>query len=169
MGSDTEIDAALDATVPARLRGPLTRSSIKPRLLFAPSKPQAVVDEEEAITDIDEPSGSETPKCQSKELPATPSAPRFAPASPPTTVRGKKSGKKVERHISPVLKSRTPFGSDGSDDLPTTRSGVRGKASPFDGWKRTKATSSSHGTKREGDTITRSGGDITKRLRGHAS
>lgn len=169
MGSDSEIDAALNATVSPRLRGPLTRSSVKPKLLFSSSKPQSIVDEEEAPTDIEELSGNETPVAQTDELLATPTAPKFAPRSPPTTTRSKRSDKDIGTCISPDFSSQFPFGTDGAgDSSPPTRSrGRGGKISPFDTWKRTKATTSS-GTKRSGDTITRSGGD-NKRLRGNAA
>jgi hypothetical protein len=59
--SETEIDAQLEESLPSRLRGPLTRSSIKPRLLFPTAqqvkaremRSQATEDEEEAVTDIE--------------------------------------------------------------------------------------------------------------------
>ncbi|KAI9738893.1 MAG: hypothetical protein M1818_005206 [Claussenomyces sp. TS43310] len=167
--SADELDRELDATVPARLRGPLTRSSIKPRLLFATAKQVAMkeklntsihdkVDEEEAVTDIEESSHDlSTPTNLSAEFASTPKAPKFAPASPPTTVRTTRS-KKVE------LTSPSAHHDEDSDTGVTRRQG--GKVSSFNGWKRTKSSVPGHGKKREGDPITRSGGDMTKRQRG---
>ena len=67
------------------------RSSIKPRLLFEEElqtrhlRSQAIEDEEEAVTDIDETVTMTTPKA-SKFAPAT-----FGPVSPPTTARATRS------------------------------------------------------------------------------
>lgn len=96
---DAEIDAALEEDLPSRLRGPLTRSSIKPRLLFPTPeqikakemRSQATEDEEEAVTDIDEANSLSTPKDQMSDTVATPKAPKFAPASPPITARATRS------------------------------------------------------------------------------
>lgn len=89
------IDAALEEDIPSRLRRPLTRSSVKPRLLFPTpeqlrareTRSHATEDEEEAVTDIEEPNHLSTPKGQMDDAIATPKAPKFAPASPPTTTR----------------------------------------------------------------------------------
>ena len=75
----------------------MTRSSIKPRLLFPSSqqirakerKSQLSEDDEEAITDIEEHEVS-TP-AEEQHVVATPKAPKFAPASPPTTGRATRS------------------------------------------------------------------------------
>lgn len=171
--SDEELDAELDATVSPRLRGPLTRSSIKPRLLF-PSTKQTVKDslinaddDEEAVTDVEDHSnGNATPMGQTDQTVITPKAPRFAPVSPPTTGRATRSSKKADRGVSPT----PPSPSMASDDevysrMHATR-GRAGNISPFDSWQRTKRSSSGPSKKREGEAITRSGGDISKRLRG---
>lgn len=121
----------------------VTRSSIKPRLLFpAQEKPQPSheTDEEEAPTDIEdnvdpvdakpEEQQSETPQeSEEKSTPDTPTAPRFAPASPPSTSRATRSKKLV------------------AEETPAKRTGRR---SPFDSWRRTKA-GTPHGHKREAE------------------
>jgi len=95
--SDTEIDAEVQQFGSSTLHRPLTRSSIKPRLLF-PSpqqvkakekKSQLSEDDEEAITDIEEHEFS-TP-AEEQDVVVTPKAPKFAPASPPTTGRATRS------------------------------------------------------------------------------
>ena len=158
---DAEVEAELDKTVPSRLHGPLTRSSIKPRLLFPTPKlakpktmrSQVTEDEEEAMTDIEEPNKElSTPTGQIDEAVSTPNAPRFAPASPPTTVRATRSGKKVESD-------------DESPESPMKKGRGRGrKVSPFDRWQRTKNGAAGQSKKRDGDPLTRTSGD--KRLRG---
>ncbi|KAI2780999.1 hypothetical protein F4815DRAFT_468685 [Daldinia loculata] len=131
-----------------RLR-PLTRSSIKPRLLF-PTKGKNVAkpttDDEEAATDIedhvfndveeeDEIEAPTTPTAKVAEKPGTPTAPRFAPASPPSTVRTRRTALHAKAVESPmkVTKSR----------------------SPFDGWRRSKSRAAAHGQKREGEDLAR--------------
>lgn len=123
----------------------LTRSAIKPRLLFPTAKakvPEMSIEDEEALTDIedhvlaginaeDEPV---TPAEPVGKTPGTPEAPKFAPASPPTTVRTTRVTKKTL-------------------DAPKPRATGR---SPFDSWKRTKGSSSSADStshKRPGDDL----------------
>jgi hypothetical protein len=136
---DARIDAALEADLPSRLRRPLTRSSIKPRLLFPTPeqlraremRSQATEDEEEAITDIDEANHLSTPKDQMHGAIATPKAPKFAPASPPTTTRVTRS-KQLDVTGSPAQVDRdgslSPFHDSFSlvKDGPPTRSRKRG-------------------------------------------
>lgn len=161
----------MDATVPARLRGRLTRSSIKPRLLF-PTPEQTAVreknsqftddDDEEAVTDIEEPlNDASTPIEQDDGFAITPTAPRFAPFSPPSTARATRSGKRVDDGGSSPLTAA--FEEDVDAGPAQGRRG--GKASPFDSWKRTKVTVASQSKKREGETIERAGGEIGKKQR----
>lgn len=127
---------------------PMTRSSIKPRLLF-PSKSKGkqvaettTVDEEEAVTDIEdnvlhgaqdpEPEVPETPARTAKGKVGTPDAPRFAPASPPSTTRTTRSADKL-RGGDTATKAKGP--------------------SPFDGWRRSKSRALPQGQKREGDAL----------------
>jgi hypothetical protein len=136
-----EADGGLDS----RLRRPLARSSIKPRLLFPPTKTQesnVEIDEEEAVTEIEdnvpEPTENDDPATPMElvdEQPNTPEAPRFAPASPPTTARTTRFGGKKSAEVTPMKSKPT------------------GKRSPFDGWKRVKGGSESHGQKRSGDAL----------------
>ncbi|ETS78247.1 hypothetical protein PFICI_10309 [Pestalotiopsis fici W106-1] len=126
----------------------ITRSSIKPRLLFpAQEKKKAShdTDEEEAATDIEdhanpnptiiepEEEQSQTPQePQEKIVPDTPAAPRFAPASPPASARATRVSKRLL-----------------AEETPAKRTGRR---SPFDSWRRSKTGTASHGQKREAES-----------------
>jgi hypothetical protein len=121
----------------------ITRSSIKPRLLFPPQqtkKSSHDIDEEEATTDIeDHPiSAIVDPEVPAVETPDdaavhdTPSAPRFAPASPPTTARATRVSKRLV-----------------AEETPAKRPGRR---SPFDSWRRSKTGAATHGQKREAES-----------------
>lgn len=166
-GSTSEVldvaDGGLDAAVESRLHRPMTRSSIKPRLLFpqATQEPAPTnYDEEEAETDIEdqEPIPAkdemdiehEEPSTPSElgQAPGTPVAPKFAPASmlasPPTTQRTTRHGTKSAEETTPMKPIRG------------------GKRSPFDGWRRTKNGSESSSTKRSGESLT---ADAAKRTR----
>jgi hypothetical protein len=175
--TEAAFDAELDAAVPARLRGPLTRSSIKPRLLFPTAEQTAVRekkfqltdDDEEAITDIEEPpNGFSTPVDTDDMLATTPTAPKFAPYSPPATARATRSAKKVTYGGSSPLTPGMTFDDDA--DIGPVHSGRRGgKSSPFAGWSRTKSGVTGHGKKREAEPISRAGGEVSKKQRsGHA-
>lgn len=153
---DAELDAALAADLPDRLRGPLTRSSVKPRLLFPTPeqlkakevkemRSQATEDEEEAITDIDEAHNLSTPKDQQGHAVATPKAPKFAPASPPTTTRATRS-KQMDVTGSPA---------DAEDD---------GSLSPFYDWSLAKDDPPTRSKKRGGDSL--KGRSRGKKIRG---
>jgi hypothetical protein len=156
---DEEVEAEdqLAEDIPDTLQRPLTRSSIKPRLLF-PSveqtkakkmRSQMTEDEEEAITDIEEPSSPMEMEVDSTDnLVSTPKMRKIAPATPPTTARATRS-RKVD------MDGSLGLGSD--DEVPSpdhVDSGRRAKLSPFDSWSRIKR----HGSgskKREGDSMTR--------------
>jgi hypothetical protein len=166
-GSDSELidHEDLDAEISAKnLDRPLTRSSVKPRVLFPTaeqvkakeSRSQVTEDEEEAITDIEE-LGPSTPSDHVARMVTTPKAPKFAHASPPTTAR--------------VTRSKNP----GMDSLPVKQtseedfinSPVRSRSqgsnlSPFDGWKQTKSIGGSK--KRAGEPLTK--GRASKKTRG---
>lgn len=127
-----------------------SRPAVKPRLLFPTaakaSKENTIVEDEEAETDIEE----QAPKVSSSEeyeTPAeaiekkvdTPKAPKFAPASPPSTSRATRSKKVIPDQITPMKGKGKRAG---------------GSRSPFDGWRRTKSSpSSSTGQKRTGDPL----------------
>ncbi|OLN85144.1 hypothetical protein CCHL11_06286 [Colletotrichum chlorophyti] len=128
----------------SRLRKPLTRSSMKPRLLFpvAPKTIGSTLEEEEAVTDIEdqhfeEEKAPETPADMADESPSTPQAPKFgAVATPPDTRRTTRSGLKAE------------------EPTPIKR---KGRQSPFDDWPRVKNRHGSTTAKRTGDEIAASG------------
>ncbi|RWA06709.1 hypothetical protein EKO27_g8402 [Xylaria grammica] len=131
----------------ARRNRPMTRSSIKPRLLFpSASKGKKVVttaEDEEAVTDIEDNVFQDTQDADIQEVPQTPAhiakgkaetpkAPRFAPSSPPSTGRATRSTDKLRGGDTP-MKAKVP--------------------SPFDGWRRSKRGALAQGQKREGDVL----------------
>ncbi|KAI9762153.1 MAG: hypothetical protein M4579_000633 [Chaenotheca gracillima] len=174
------------------LSRPLTRSAIKPRLLFPTeqqrltrsrkqTKPQPVIqaevdDDEEALTDIDEltQNGSKHfDDCGDTSMIDAAGVP--LPLSPTTPVDELASS----THASDPTSS-TPFSgrkatpetspADVEPDelgLPVPKRGK--KVSPFDGWSRTKPGVGGKGKKRGGDVIERSGGVISKRTRSSGS
>ncbi|TRX95605.1 hypothetical protein FHL15_003563 [Xylaria flabelliformis] len=156
--NDETADLDLDSQAPSGHR-PMTRSSIKPRLLFPP-KPKGkqpatiTAEDEEAVTDIednvfdhntqDETEIPATPIQFTKGKVETPEAPRFAPASPPSTGRATRSADKLRVSDTPVPRAKIP--------------------SPFDGWRRSKRHTGPQGSKREGDFLVKSPAS-TKRQR----
>lgn len=148
--ANDEAEDDLDTTVPSRLRGPLTRSSMKPRLLF-PTEKKLVAEEkeyaqadEEADTDIED-TVLTTPSLETDKV-ATPRAPRYAPVSPPSTVARITRSKKISSDA----------------DLDALSIPRLGSASLFDSWQRTKP----RGQKRENDSIDIFEDGNHKRLRG---
>ncbi|KAK8084612.1 hypothetical protein PG997_005883 [Apiospora hydei] len=145
---DEDGEASDDLLNGAEVDGPsrrLTRSSVQPRLLF-PSKAKGKevlehnTEDEEAATDIedhvviekkDDKDAVETPA--EKPMPGTPTAPRFAPASPPSTTRTTRMSKRLEDSVTPMKR-------------PTKTQ------SPFDTWRRSKSHAGPQGQKREADT-----------------
>ncbi|KAF4987697.1 hypothetical protein FGRMN_10223 [Fusarium graminum] len=121
----------------AHLTRPLTRASIKPCLLFQKAKTDEQIEEEEAATDVEDLEEEldipATPSIFKKERANTPEAPRFAPASPPSTRRVTRSTNKLGDEMTPI---KPP-----------------GKRSPFDSWRRTKETVKSPSRKRSGESI----------------
>ncbi|KAF4978783.1 hypothetical protein FZEAL_4897 [Fusarium zealandicum] len=121
------------------LSRPLTRAAIKPRLLFQSQKTEEEIDEEEAVTDVedldDEPVVPETPTKFRQERASTPEAPKFAPVSPPDTRR-------ITRSVNKLMDEGTPIKNTG-------------QRSPFDLWRRTKEPNKeSSSRKRQGETLT---------------
>lgn len=139
----------------------LTRSAIKPRLLFpredssfTETTPNGgTTEDEEADTDIEDSNmlGSDDDEAAEEEegvvdndepvvtsAPNTPPhAPKFAPASPPTTSRTRRSGQKTAEELTPVKAAAAPK-----------------KRSPFDGWRQTKSSASAAaGHKRTVDAL----------------
>lgn len=118
---------------------PLSRSSIKPRLLFPQEKSTEALEEEEATTDIED-----NVKADTRKAPATPSktkssqvetpeAPRFAPISPPDSKRATRSTNRVAELATP--------------------SKSKGRKSPFDSWPRIKDPRGQASTKRVGEVL----------------
>ena len=166
-GNDTEPDAEPSSP---KLR-PFTRSSIKPRLLFPTAaqrqeRSHAAVEEEEAVTDIEElpplPNDSEmtdlAPDTEEEEALVTPVKDSFtAPTTPPTTGHATRSATRKAKLISGPPEPVEEPGAFGRTER---------KASPFDAWQRTKATASNaaKGKKRDADVLERDDGG--KRARG---
>ncbi|KAH8884714.1 hypothetical protein GQ53DRAFT_389664 [Thozetella sp. PMI_491] len=138
-------DGGLEGAVESPLRRPLTRSAIKPRLLFPTSKDEDFGmdhDDEEAPTDIEDHVLPDTAEevADEHDMPGTPNetaatadtpkAPRFAPVSPPTTKRTTRHGVKSGSEATPVKTSKPK------------------STSPFSQWPRTK----SHGQKRSAES-----------------
>ncbi|KIE03713.1 hypothetical protein MAJ_00244, partial [Metarhizium majus ARSEF 297] len=129
----------------SRLNRPLTRASVKPRLLF-PTQKTTAEDDEEALTDVEDmhlidEHVPQTPR-KAHSIPAkTPEAPKYAPVSPPDTRRTTRSTNKLA-------------------DTPMKGTG---RKSPFDSWPRTKEhKSQSPAPKRAGESLA---SETTKRTR----
>ena len=145
----------------ANLR-PLTRSSIKPRLLFPTPQQRAertaaAIAEEEAPTDVEDHTMT-----QPEEI-VTPVKKSFAPATPPTTGHATRSTTKKAREatLSPSDMD------DGTMEMPVDK---RKKISPFDGWARTKAgANGGKGRKREGEPMEKGEGYGGKKVRNGAA
>lgn len=148
---------------------PLTRSSIKPRLLF-PTKQQihertvSTIDDEEAPTDIEDPQDHELTDPEDEKPITTPiKASVFSPATPPTTGHATRAVTKKAALDSP------PDRPEPVQAVPYERRGK--KVSPFDGWARTKAGmsgSEGKGKKREGEAMEKNEGVAgSKKVRGN--
>ncbi|KAK1989061.1 hypothetical protein LZ30DRAFT_765638 [Colletotrichum cereale] len=152
---EDEEDEEESSSNESRIRKPLTRSAIKPRLLFpVASKSPAIgstLEEEEAVTDIEdhhleeceedeeeeeeeEEQAPETPAETQNNCPPTPQAPKFGltVATPPDTRRTTRSGLKTEE-ATPIKR--------------------KGRQSPFDDWPRVKSRHESSSSKRAGDDL----------------
>ncbi|KIH89433.1 hypothetical protein SPBR_07249 [Sporothrix brasiliensis 5110] len=149
----------------------LTRSAIKPRLLFpredssfAETTPNGgTTEDEEADTDIEESNTVDSDgeaEAEDDKLEPTiasapntpPPAPKFAaPASPPTTTRTRRSGQKSAEELTPIK---------------ATSVAAPKKRSPFDGWRQTKSSvSAAAGHKRTVDALGSSPSAAAKRSR----
>ncbi|KAL6718931.1 hypothetical protein ACLMJK_003166 [Lecanora helva] len=139
-GSDVEEEEAtseLDTTTNHR---PLTRSSIKPRLLFPTQKqrqertnpPNTNTEDEEATTDIEEQPDTPMSGHNDEEEVTTPRKQvGFSPATPPTTVHATRQAtrKAADENVEAV-----PYKGNGK------------RVSPFDGWARSKSAAASSGS-----------------------
>ena len=148
---------------------PLTRSAIKPKLLF-PSEEQIREREaeEEAVTDIDvEMTNAESPrKGQAKQDQViTPVNAKFkdvpsALVSPPTTVKRSTRSRRAEAppaifEDAEEIVEPVSVGSTADADAPftSTHTGKRKTNSPFDSWQRTKAGRKRAGSVEEGGSV----------------
>ncbi|KJZ74670.1 hypothetical protein HIM_06020 [Hirsutella minnesotensis 3608] len=140
-GEDSPLDDQDEprSDVESALDQPLTRSSVKPRLLFPKAKPDQS-DEDEAVTDVedtymvDKPLDPQTPKKTHSTPAKTPEAPKFAPVSPPDTKRTTRSTNKLALEGTPVK-------------------GISDRRSPFDAWPRTKELKAPAASKRSGESL----------------
>ena len=143
---------------------PLTRSSIKPRLLFPPKQTAPISDDEEAPTDIENPQDHEMTDPEDKTAVTTPiKASIFSPPTPPATGHATRATTKktaFDLHVHPP---------EPVEVISYERRGK--KVSPFDGWARTKAGTSGgggKGKKREAEGMeTIEGAARSKKVRGN--
>ncbi|KAK3402257.1 hypothetical protein B0T20DRAFT_135461 [Sordaria brevicollis] len=184
-----DADDEFEGAVSTPLRRPLTRSSIKPRLLFPPKpkeakvpdsdeeaptdiedhvleslqseeeekpeeKPEEKLEKQEEVTETESPveearkeeepvAAPEIPTTSDKERASTPETTPIAPTSPPATAtRTTRAGSKK---VAAVAEDNTT--------KKATKPATRGRKSPFDAFRRTKAgASSTAGTKRASET-----------------
>jgi hypothetical protein len=145
-----------------RFRGALTRSSIRPRLLFppgqlaGPTQQQPNTHDEEAITDIEE-ARTPTPVAQLEFSTSPPGAPRFGNLSPST------QDARFAEVPNESKRGRLPSPTESTDEPPSPDS-----PSPSNGRRRTKTSTEGKGKKREGDLIAKGESKTSKRRR-HAS
>ncbi|KYK55063.1 hypothetical protein DCS_07024 [Drechmeria coniospora] len=138
--AEGELDTSRIGVEPELTR-PLTRSSVRPRLLFPARKPDETNDDEEAVTDVEDDymsdaaaANPQTPKKTDSTPAKTPEAPRYAPVSPPDTRRTTRSTNKLANAGTPMKASE--------------------RRSPFDAWPRTKGEHKTSSTpKRPGDGL----------------
>ena len=150
---------------------PLTRSTIKPRLLF-PTKQQiqertpSSIDDEEAPTDIEDPQDHVMTDPEDEKQVNTPvKASVFSPTTPPTTSHATRAATK-KAAINLLSDPPEPV-----EAVPYERRGK--KVSPFDGWARRKAGASvagGKGKKREGEAMEKNEGVAgSKKVRGNGA
>ncbi|RAK99778.1 uncharacterized protein BO80DRAFT_115578 [Aspergillus ibericus CBS 121593] len=159
----------IDSSITDNVR-PLTRSSIKPRVLFPTTEEQIPQEthlsdvDEEAATDIedhllhDETEEAEEPavdmEMQQRLVTPPPHSTIETPASPGATMRS--------------LRSRTKREGPDHSDTPTVSETKKKRVSPFDGWLRKKQTPAVTGTKakkRDAEAAGSPGGPAPKKSR----
>ncbi|EAW09604.1 uncharacterized protein ACLA_038140 [Aspergillus clavatus NRRL 1] len=161
----------LDSSITTNVR-PLTRSSIKPRVLFPSANDRAPTEhhmsdvDEEAATDIDDNMlhkdlADDTDHATDTEMPQRPVTPPpksevATPPSPGATIRSLRSRSKRE-------------GTEQCETAAVSDSNTK-RVSPFAGWlrkKQTPAVAGSKAKKRDADTAASPGGPATKKTRGN--
>ena len=171
--SGTSEQRRLKRQAGAAAQRPLTRSAIKPRLLFPSEEQQRERErgtddvDEEAVTDIEMGNVEITANGTTEDL-TTPVKDRFIhkPATPPSTTRATRMKKAPtsapEESMTPIPEAEDepePM-SVGTDESFASNMGGRGKGrSPFDSWTRTKC-----GRKRAGEAV-EEGASAGKRTR----
>lgn len=147
--------AAQDADLSNPPSRSLTRSSIKPRLLF-PSAAQKAdrsksdLEDEEAPTDIDDPDATETEHepLPEKRTPVKATFRGLAPDTPPDTGHATRSATKKAAKDGLSSPAISPVKLDFNKPLKGK------KVSPFDGWARTKpGIAAAKGTKRGAEAV----------------
>ncbi|OQO01340.1 hypothetical protein B0A48_12895 [Cryoendolithus antarcticus] len=146
---------------------PLTRSSIKPRLLFPSSEPEVEVDEE-ALTDIEIPVPAQANVKATPRKPVTSSSAYLA--TPPSTKRTSRISTLAipASGLATLLEEEEETGVTSTS--PVVSNGKRRKiTSPFDEWPRSKVgVSKAGGKKREAESEVEGVGG-GKRTRGNAN
>lgn len=147
---------------------PLTRSSIKPRLLFPVGQKHKIRDslshdteDEEADTDIENPLPT-TPKSFFKSETMTPKASIFVPVSPPTTTRASRS-KRHDMTKPPVTPTNDEKNWTPSPITRVSRHGSDDKR--CHSYQRSESTVEKHFGKRPCEQIIKSGTNKKFRLR----
>jgi len=102
--------------------------------------------DEEAVTDIEVPVMS-TPRKQRSEKIVTPVKQNFSPATPPSTVRGRRTKRDV---LSLEVPDVPHLSAEESDGPPASH--TRARTNPFQSWARVKSRSS-QGSKRSGSPM----------------
>jgi hypothetical protein len=165
-------EAELDEVLPSSLRGPVTRSTVKPRILF-PNEEQKEMrshktgdrepktEDEEADTDIEDSMDMSAAKGKIDDSATTSTALESAPANPTTTTRAARS-----KHVDLSSSPGAPTSDDEHLRTPPKHNARRtANASPTAELKRFKSAKAKiNKKKREGEPITREGGG--KKLRG---
>ncbi|KAK5718608.1 hypothetical protein LTR15_008341 [Elasticomyces elasticus] len=155
---DTELGASpgqqrtLKRQAGAAANRPLTRSSLKPKLLWPSEEQDQHADDvdEEATTDIE--MGNTAAPAKAAIVAQTPikARGRKQPISPPTTTRATRSTYDMTSpsvHMTPIYKDEPEPMSVGSDQSFSTAQQPK-RRSPFDSWQRTKG-----GRKRAGEHL----------------
>lgn len=128
---------------------PLTRSSIKPRLLF-PTQQQrrerdaANIDDEEVTTDIEENPDHDMTEPEQQQVTTPVKQTTFSTTTPPATGHATRSFTRKAALDSSPLGPPEPV-----EPIPHARKGK--KVSPFDGWARTKPSSANGGKGKKRD------------------
>ncbi|KAK4691288.1 hypothetical protein P7C71_g5675, partial [Lecanoromycetidae sp. Uapishka_2] len=162
---DAEVDSVSGSDTEAPNTVRLTRSSIKPRLLFPTARQRQEreapnVEDEEATTEVEEPRDHEMTDHEEVSTPIRPTA--HLPSTPPATGHATRaSTKKLTFDSSPL---------DPPEPVESMHYGSRvKKVSPFDGWARTKSGTSAAGKgKKRGAESLEHGEEVneSKRVKG---